>query len=95
MPFVCDLCGKEFSTNQRLQSHYDKKVCGDPDNMPDPTPTPTPDPTPTPQPPKPGLDLFSGQSSAGSGDNYYCGNCDHSQKNKFKYCPACGAENEF
>ena len=93
MPFVCDLCGKTLSTRQRLQSHYDKQACGDPEKMPEPTPTPTPEPTP--QPPKPGLDLFGGQSSAGPDDNYLCGNCDHSQKRKFKYCPECGAENEF
>jgi|APSaa5957512622_1039677.scaffolds.fasta_scaffold62428_2 hypothetical protein len=26
MPFVCNKCGKEFTTKQRLKTHYDKKI---------------------------------------------------------------------
>ena len=97
MPFVCDLCGKTLSTRQRLQSHYDKQACGDLDKMPENNENQENKQTNEQNQNKatPGLDLFGGQASAGAGDNYVCGNCDYSQRTKFKFCSACGAENEF
>jgi len=97
MPFVCDLCGKTLSTRQRLQSHYDKQACGDLDKMPEPNENNENKQTDeqNKNTGSAGLDLFSGQSSAGAGDNYICGACDYSQARKFTYCPSCGAENEF
>ncbi|WNY24798.1 hypothetical protein [Methanolapillus millepedarum] len=97
-PFICDLCGKRFATKQRLNYHYDKQVCGDPEDMTeiDPTkPTEPPKDDKKEEPQKPAVPLFKEQKEALDPTVYKCGACRYRSSAKFGKCPACGEENEF
>jgi len=101
--FVCDLCGKTFSTKQRRDTHIEKKVCGDSFDMTEKTPEP-PKPEPTPEQPKPEqskpvddkkIGLFDEQKKTYDPDIFKCGSCRYKSFEKFRRCPACGDINDF
>ncbi|WNY28313.1 hypothetical protein MmiEs2_04980 [Methanimicrococcus stummii] len=101
--FVCDLCEKEFASKQRLNYHYEQKVCGDPNEMPEP---PEPKPTPNDTPKEDDfeqkatahlkkLGLYKEQKEDLDPTVYKCGSCGHKQETKYKHCPSCGDVNEW
>jgi len=99
--FACDLCGKTFSTKQRRDSHIEKKVCGDINDMTEKTPEP-PKNEQTPEPPKPEpkpedkkIGLFDEQKKVYDPDIFKCGSCRYKSLEKFHRCPACGDINDF
>lgn len=92
MAYVCDYCGKNFSTKQRLDYHLDKNVCNKGENTMN-------DQQETNEPVKP-IYLFDEQKKAHQDDSgeeilYKCGGCGWKTRHKFTKCGRCGVENEF
>jgi hypothetical protein len=89
MAFVCDYCGKTFSTKQRLDYHLNKDVCNKGENM---------KPEQIDEKPVKPIYLFDEQKKAQETQEnlvYKCGGCGSKSETKFTTCKACGAENEF
>lgn len=89
MPNVCDYCGKNFSTKQRLDYHLNKNVCNKGEN------TMTELQKNTPVTP---IYLFDEQKKEHAEREtviYKCGNCGNKSETKFTKCNRCGVENEF
>jgi len=93
--FTCDLCGKTLSTKQKLDNHYEKKVCGDPNEMTEIPPVNKDGKPEEKKDEKPPVPLFPEQKADMEKHVYKCGACRYRDDAKFKKCPSCGEINEF
>lgn len=86
--FVCPICDKELSTNQKLKEHFNK--CRQQTEKEDEKEVEEPEEDKT------GFNLFDDtEEKTEDADIYMCGECGYESRKTFRYCPECGAENEF